>query len=601
MLNFYEEHHSFLIQEQKNLEKTFKKISAARLITILIGMVSIVKAFEISGILGSIVLILFILGFFYLVKFYEKIEDKINLNKNEQLLIENEIQVLKLPNTNVYYDGEVYKNGAHSFSEDLDLFGKGSLFHFINRANTNKGIERLKSGFLNIEEDSEKLKTLHAICEELNQKNDWRLKFQASLWGLKNHEKVVAIEKLPLPPNLKFASFIKFYGKLLPVIWIILLAIGGIWFLEYIGYMIFGMFIFNFWLGGINKKLTSEYLQQVAVSGKTLESFDKAVGLILAEKFSNVAIQNLVALLPLQDTNNKNPIHEFLNIIKRIEIRKNLLASFFIGIFKPFESIETIKLGQWLSKNPEFFKKIFEVVGSFEFYSSLGSLKFNHPEWVFPVFKNEKDTFLIAQQMGHPLILRSQAVCNDFELSKNNLLNIITGSNMSGKSTFLRTLGINAVLANLGGPVFAQYFELKVGLKPVCYMRITDSLQQNSSTFKAEIERIKLVLKAIESDETNLFLIDEMLRGTNSEDKIIGSMALLRKIALSKVPALVATHDLRLAEISEEFPGQVKNYYFEYQSNQGDLSFDYLIKEGICNSFNASLLLQSIGLDMKSK
>ena len=132
-------------------------------------------------------------------------------------------------------------------------------------------------------------------------------------------------------------------------------------------------------------------------------------------------------------------------------------------------------------------------------------------------------------------------------------------------------------------------------------MRIKDSIQQNASTFKAEIERIKLVLAAINNNENALFLIDEMLRGTNSEDKLAGSMALLEKIVSSKAYAMVATHDLRMTEISEKYPDSVKNYYFEYATENGELLFDYLIKEGVCKSFNASLLLKSIGLPIGEK
>lgn len=172
---------------------------------------------------------------------------------------------------------------------------------------------------------------------------------------------------------------------------------------------------------------------------------------------------------------------------------------------------------------------------------------------------------------------------------------------MSGKSTFLRTVGLNIILAYAGCPVFAKKMNISFGIKLICYMRIKDSIQQNASTFKAEIERIKLVLAAINNNENALFLIDEMLRGTNSEDKLAGSMALLEKIVNSKAYAMVATHDLRMTEISEQYPAEVKNYYFEYATENGELLFDYFIKEGVCKSFNASLLLKSIGLPIGEK
>ena len=187
------------------------------------------------------------------------------------------------------------------------------------------------------------------------------------------------------------------------------------------------------------------------------------------------------------------------------------------------------------------------------------------------------------------------------DFDEKNRLTLITGSNMSGKSTFLRTVGLNIILAYAGCPVFAKKMNISFGIKLICYMRIKDSIQQNASTFKAEIERIKLVLASINNNENALFLIDEMLRGTNSEDKLAGSRALLEKIVNSKAYAMVATHDLRMTEISEQYPNEVKNFYFEYATENGELLFDYLIKEGVCKSFNASLLLKSIGLPIGEK
>jgi DNA mismatch repair ATPase MutS len=196
------------------------------------------------------------------------------------------------------------------------------------------------------------------------------------------------------------------------------------------------------------------------------------------------------------------------------------------------------------------------------------------------------------------LIKVHQTICNDFELTKHNQVNLITGSNMSGKSTFLRTIGMNLILANMGAPVFAEKLDLRLGMEPICYMRITDSIYENASTFKAEIERIKLVLQALKNDKLHIFLIDEMLRGTNSEDKLKGSMALFEKLVNENAIALLATHDLRLSEISAKYTDKVKNFYFEYSTAHGELIFDYLIKEGVCKSFNASLLLEAIGLKM---
>ncbi|MFY7912125.1 MAG: MutS-related protein, partial [Emticicia sp.] len=279
----------------------------------------------------------------------------------------------------------------------------------------------------------------------------------------------------------------------------------------------------------------------------------------------------------------------------------NMLASLFLTLATPFQPVQLIKLRAWLKENPDFFEKIFDVIGVFELYASIGNLHFNKPDWCFPTINSSKTFKLYGQEMGHPLINTKNVVCNSFDFDEKNRLTLITGSNMSGKSTFLRTVGLNIILAYAGCPVFAKKMSVSDGIKLICYMRIKDSIQQNASTFKAEIERIKLVLAAINTNENALFLIDEMLRGTNSEDKLAGSMALLEKIVNSNAYAMVATHDLRMTEISEQYPDVVKNYYFEYATENGELLFDYLIKEGVCKSFNASLLLKSIGLPIGEK
>jgi DNA mismatch repair ATPase MutS len=199
-----------------------------------------------------------------------------------------------------------------------------------------------------------------------------------------------------------------------------------------------------------------------------------------------------------------------------------------------------------------------------------------------------------AKSVGHPLM--KNAVCNDFELKETNRLTLITGSNMSGKSTFLRTTGCNILLAYAGAPVFAKQFELTDQIQLFAYMRIKDSLQENASTFKAEIDRIRLLLDAMKNEPKALILVDEMLRGTNSEDKLKGSIAFLEEVIAANAFAMVATHDLRTTEMTTKYPNSVNNFYFEYDSKDGELSFDYQLKEGVCKSFNASELLRSVGL-----
>jgi len=236
------------------------------------------------------------------------------------------------------------------------------------------------------------------------------------------------------------------------------------------------------------------------------------------------------------------------------------------------------------------------IVGSVESVVSFAAWNFNNPENVNAEI-TESYFDLEGKALVHPLLTNAKAVRNDFFVTKGNFISIITGSNMSGKSTFLRTLGTNMVLGNCGAKVCAS--ELKYSLVSiVTYMRIKDALEENVSTFKAELIRVEKILDLMEASTPVFILADEMLRGTNSNDKLLGSQAIIKRIAEQEVYGVIATHDLDLTEVN--VPG-IKNYYFDISFENDELIFDYKIREGICQSFNASFLLRQLGLKVESK
>jgi hypothetical protein len=598
MIAFYTAQLASLREKQTLLQKKYNKTSTYRLLLLIAGLSIIIQAFRFNLLLGGLTLIAFIFGFYVLVKYHEKMEENLLQNKNQQELIKFELDALSNNENKNYDNGEKNKDAHHLFSADLDLFGENSLFQLVNRAKTKLGKELLGSAMLNIESDENLLKNKQVAVKELSSKTEWRLAFLASLINISQIQAETAnnIAHIPNPPKLQLRQFIKVYGLILPFLWVIFFVVFYFLKFEGIGYALGAFILFNFFINGINNKITEPYLEQIGVTGRALQSFSKAAELIANEHFDSNVLQVALQEFPKVDLQSKNPIEEFALIIKKLDMRKNLMASLFLISARPFVPIETLKLENWLVKNPKFFHEIFSTISIFEYYASLATLNFNHTDWAFPEALMDSSRCIDAKLVGHPLIIGHQTVGNDFFLNENNRVNLITGSNMSGKSTFLRTLGINLILANLGGPVFAEKFKYRLGMIPVCYMRITDSINENASTFKAEIERIKLVLKALQTKDKYIFLIDEMLRGTNSEDKLKGSMALFEKLVKEGATALIATHDLRLSEISEKYAEKVKNFYFEYSTEHGELFFDYKIKEGVCKSFNASFLLASIGL-----
>ena len=191
-------------------------------------------------------------------------------------------------------------------------------------------------------------------------------------------------------------------------------------------------------------------------------------------------------------------------------------------------------------------------------------------------------------------------VTNDYELKDDFKIDIITGSNMAGKSTFLRTIGINAVLALCGATVCADSMEVSV-ITIISYMRIKDSLNESTSTFKAELDRLQMLLAAVKTEPKVFFLIDEMLRGTNSVDKYRGSKAVIEQLIAKKAVGMVATHDLQIAELEQKYPGYIRNFYFDIRVQNGEMLFDYKIKDGECKTFNASILLKQIGIDVDAE
>src|SRR5690606_25439899 len=237
-----------------------------------------------------------------------------------------------------------------------------------------------------------------------------------------------------------------------------------------------------------------------------------------------------------------------------------------------------------------------DLVGEVETLWSLALVQLNHPHWSFPEVFAAEEYRLDFEELAHPLIPRDQVVSNSYD-NQNHYIALITGSNMAGKSTFLRTVGINVVLALCGAPVCARQMKVSV-MHLLSYMRIKDSLQESTSTFKAELNRIKMILERIRQQPYSFFLVDEMLRGTNSIDKYKGSKAIIERMINDRAHGMVATHDLQLSELAVTYPEYVRNFHFDIQVRDGEMVFDYRLKDGACTIFNASILLRGIGIEV---
>jgi len=266
-----------------------------------------------------------------------------------------------------------------------------------------------------------------------------------------------------------------------------------------------------------------------------------------------------------------------------------MLFGFFANGFLLWDLQQCYKIEQWIQNNGTAVEQWFKTIAFFDAYNSLGNFSFNHPSYVFPEITSE-GTILKSEGAGHSLLAPEKSILNDVTINREEFF-IITGANMAGKSTFLRTVSLQIVMANVGLPVCAKK-TIYSPIKLITSMRTTDSLTDDESYFFSELKRLKFVVDEIQKDHY-FIVLDEILKGTNSTDKAIGSRKFVEKLVGSKSTGIIATHDLSLCEIVEELP-QVKNHYFDAEIIDNELHFDYKFKNGVCKNMNASFLLKKM-------
>jgi DNA mismatch repair ATPase MutS len=333
--------------------------------------------------------------------------------------------------------------------------------------------------------------------------------------------------------------------------------------------------------------------------GKTLAAYSDAFKLIEDEEWPSPYSASLKEQLENKELKFSGQLKYLSSLVSRLEYRLNFFVGPILNGMVAWDVRQLLAIEKWKNEHRESMPRAFDVLASFECLASLSSLHVNYPDWCFPVISREEDYTYNATELAHPLIPASQRVSNDYALQNERKIDLITGSNMAGKSTFLRTIGINAVLAYAGAPVCAETMRISV-THLFAYMRIRDSLNESISTFKAELLRIQQLLAVLETNNKVFFLVDEMLRGTNSVDKYRGSKAVIEKLVQQKAVGIVATHDLQLAELERKYPDYVRNFYFDIQIVDGEMIFDYKLKHGECKTFNASMLLRQIGIEVEN-
>ncbi|MCC8173103.1 MAG: hypothetical protein LIO65_01540 [Odoribacter sp.] len=309
--------------------------------------------------------------------------------------------------------------------------------------------------------------------------------------------------------------------------------------------------------------------------------------------FTSQRMKELKSSLFNQELDSLVAFGKLRKLLSGFDQRNNFLVGFFRNALYMSDFHFLMDLDKWKTAYGEYVKKWMETVHETDVLSSMATYHFNHPDFIFPTLK--QDIWMEAEGLGHPLLTADICVCNDMEIRKEHNFYIITGANMAGKSTFLRAGGVNLVLALSGNVVFSNRFTFGL-MNLFTSMRTTDNLAKGISYFHAELLRLKKLTEVAEKSERLFIILDEMLKGTNSKDKLNGSLKFLERLLLYPVSGLIATHDLALGKLAEQYPGNFFNSCFEIAHSGDEIKYDYKLKEGISQNMNASLLMEQMGL-----
>jgi len=579
-----------IIQKLKK-EKYF--ISIARLVTVVTAIA--VCWWLWPRTLPLICALLFFLGLLIFLVFLDADKTTDRQNRERLILInKHEIAILSGNlNTAGFDNGHLFEDPAHPFASDLDLFGPSSLFLYLNRCHAEQSKKLLADSMKN-PLPSSRIKEKQDAAKELSQKQSACQQFQSLAmanplsFNTENRLKFWIAQ----PAGIFNEQYWNWLKHIYP--WITL-TIGTLFILDYMstGYFLYCFIAFIGFSYLISSKINPVY-EMLSRIQPEMDLLHEQLSLIEKENYDSQFLQSLQKRL---NPSGKDPasasIRSFHIILKKFEYRMNWLVFLFLNAFLLWDLRQVLDLYFWKNNNQARLGDWIAVIAEMELTISLASLVHNEQDWCMPV-TDETYFHFHGTEIGHPLIPAANRITNDFSIAGAGKMAIITGSNMAGKSTFLRALGINYVLAGMGAPACARQMNL-CDVRMISSMRVADNLAENTSTFYAELKKLQYIIEAVNRNEHVFILLDEVLRGTNSTDRHKGTRALVRQLIRQNAVTLIATHDTDLAQ-SESSNGAVSNYHFDGKILNDELYFDYRIKKGVCESLNATTLMKKIGI-----
>jgi hypothetical protein len=487
-------------------------------------------------------------------------------------------------------DGASYLPRNHPYAQDLDLFGPASLFQLLSQARTQAG-EICLAHWLSVPADITTIRARQEAVEELRD----RLDLREDLYVIGGQVRadlepgsMLTWAEMEAVPNLARLRALTLGIAIANVV----LLIAGFFGLGYLPVILTGLF------GILLRRRYRHAISKIAIEvqrpAKSLALFTRLLERLETEKFESSLLKDIAARMDLPRKPSKLVAH-LEGLCELLEFRRS-------DLFAPFDALllwvfqVSLAIEKWRTHYGSHLSRWLQAMGELEALLSLSAYRYEHPADCLPELV-EGETVFAGANMGHPLIPAINVVRNDASLTSDQRVLIVSGSNMSGKSTYLRTIGINAVLALAGAPVRAESLRISV-LQIGASIRTTDSLYGGVSRFYAELLRIQQIMGLASGPHPVLFLLDEILHGTNSHDRLIGAEAIVRGLAARGAIGLVTTHDLAIARVTEDTDLRAVNVHFQDDLQDGKLSFDYRMRPGVVQRSNALELMRSVGLDV---
>ena len=591
--NWYTQRIDETLRQLSQTKTQINRISLLRVLLFVAGFAGLILFYRAGTWAVVLTVCCTFLPFFILVKVHnrlyfrkEQLETQLKLNQDELKGLEGDYSV--------FDEGREFIDAGHPYSYDLDLFGRKSLFQALGRTCTHIGKQTLATWMQHHLTEKTAIETRQESIRDMSRRMEFREAFRVTgsiNRGADSDEEEIS-HWSQTPSVLQHLWWVKLCLWAVPGINILLLALGllRILSLSWFGMMFTVFVILSFGLIQRGTLIQETYGKKL----KTLNRYAKLITLAKGETWQAPALRELTDKLDIDGHSPAEALMQLSKELDRLDLRNNQLLYVILEGSMFFQLRQIVRIERWKARYGKYLMGWLEAVGELDALCSLGTFAYNHPAYTYPTITNQPFCFL-ARNMGHPLMPEAQCVKNDATIPSRPYFLIITGANMAGKSTYLRTIGVNYLLACMGCPVCCESLTLYPA-HLITSLRTTDSLSDNESYFFAELKRLKRIIDLLDEGQELFIILDEILKGTNSADKQKGSLDLIRQFMRLKADGIIATHDLLLGTLADQFPEYIRNYCFEADIKDNELTFSYRLREGVAQNMNACFLMRKMGI-----